>query len=151
MEVENRNMEIINALTSKDSKNACAFAEKIAEESIFTDKWYEYFDLFASLLNHKNSFVRNRAFLVLSANAKWDKNDKFSFVLPEFISHITDEKPISARQCIKALEQIAEYKPQYKDRILSALNNADLREYKDSMRPLLEKDIAKTVEKISKL
>lgn len=35
-------------------------------------------------------------------------------------------------------------KPQYIPRILSALQDADLSQYKDSMRPLIEKDIAET-------
>lgn len=35
-------------------------------------------------------------------------------------------------------------KTQYIPRILSCLRGADLSKYKDSMRPLLEKDIAET-------
>ena len=64
-------------------------------------------------------------------------------------SDITDEKPITARQCIKALAQVGVAKPQYIPRILSCLQGADLSKYKDSMRPLIEKDIAET-EKILK-
>lgn len=35
-------------------------------------------------------------------------------------------------------------KPQYISRILSCLGSADLSKYKDSMRPLIEKDIEET-------
>ena len=35
-------------------------------------------------------------------------------------------------------------KPQYIPRILFCLQSADLSKYKDSMRPLIEKDIAET-------
>ena len=59
----------------------------------------------------------------------------------EYLSHITDEKPISARQCIKSLAQIGTSKHKYIPSILEALENADLSKYKDSMRPLIEKDI----------
>ena len=53
-----------------------------------------------------------------------------------------DEKPITARQCIQALAQVCLAKPQYIPQILSCFHNADLSKYKDSMRPLIEKDMA---------
>lgn len=131
-------------LTLKDDKYACALADKIISESQETDEWYEYFDDFASLLSHPKSFVRNRALYILATNAQWDEENRFDFILPDFLAHITDEKPITARQCIKALAQVGAAKPQYIPRILSCLQGADLSKYKDSMRPLIEKDIAET-------
>ena len=135
---------IIASLTAKDNKHACATAEKIISESQESDEWYEYFDEFAALLNHPKSLVRNRAIHILAANAKWDTENRFDFILSDFFSHITDEKPITARQCIKALVQIGSEKPQYITRILLALQEADLSEYKDSMRPLIERDMEET-------
>ena len=131
-------------LTVKDDKYACALADKIIAESRETDEWYEYFDDFASLLNHPKSLVRNRALYILAANAQWDTENRFDAVLPAYLSHITDEKPITARQCIKALAQVGLAKPQYIPAILSRLQGADLSKYKDSMRPLIEKGIAET-------
>ena len=52
--------EILLKLTSKDDKYAYAIADKIISESQDSDEWYEYFDDFASLLNHPKSLVRNR-------------------------------------------------------------------------------------------
>lgn len=136
--------DIITKLTSKNDKLACAFADKIISESQETDEWYPYFDDFASLLNHPKSLVRNRMLYILAANAQWDDEDRFDSVMPEYLTHITDEKPITARQCIKALAQIGLAKPKYVPVILSSLENADLSQYKESMRPLIEKDIADT-------
>lgn len=132
---------IISELTSKNDKYACAIADKIISESKETDKWYEYFDDFAVLLSHTKSLVRNRAFCILAANIKWDDENRFDVYLEEYLSHITDEKPISARQCIKSLAQIGKSKDKYIPSILEAFQNADLSKYKDSMRPLIEKDI----------
>ena len=109
---------IIEKLTTKDDKCACALADKIISESQKTDEWYEYFDDFASLLDHPKSLVRNRALYILAANAKWDENNRFDSIISDFIAHITDEKPITARQCIKALAQVGTAKPQYIPRIL---------------------------------
>jgi len=137
-------LDIIATLTSKDAKYACAIADKIISESQETDEWYEYFDDFASLLNHPKSLVRNRVLYILAANVQWDDEKRFDLIISDFLSHITDEKPITARQCIKALAQIGQTKRRYIPMILSALRSADLSKYKDSMRPLIERDIAET-------
>ena len=136
--------EIIAKLTQKEDKSAYAFADRIIAESRERDTWYEHFDAFASLLNHPKSLVRNRALHILAANARWDTENLFDAVLPEFLSHVTDEKPITARQCIQALAQVGLAKPQYIPQILDRFHSADLSGYKDSMRPLIEKDMAKT-------
>ncbi|MDY4067438.1 hypothetical protein [Bullifex sp.] len=134
--------DIIAKLIAKDDKYACAIADKIISESQDTDEWYEYFDEFASLLNHPKSLVRNRVLYILATNAQWDNENRFDAIISEYIAHVTDDKPITARQCIKALAQIGVAKPQYIPRILLCLHEADLSKYKDSMRPLIEKDMA---------
>ena len=138
------NDSIIAKLTAKDDRYACAFADQIITESQQTDAWYKYFDDFASLLDYPKSLVRNRVLYILAAIAQWDEENRLDSILPDFLAHITDEKPITARQCIKALAQVGQAKPQYIPRILSCLRDADLSKYKDSMRPLIEKDIVQT-------
>ena len=145
------NKAVIDELTARDDRSACALAEQIIAESRKTAEWYPYFGEFAALLDHPKSLVRNRALRILAANAKWDKENKFDAIMGEYLSHITDEKPITARQCIKALAQIAEAKPQYIPMILAALHSADLSQYKDSMRPLIEKDIAEAERSLTAL
>ena len=137
-------------LTSKDDKCAYTFAERIISESRETSKWYGCFGEFASLLKHPKSLVRNRALTILAANAQWDTENKFDGILTEYLSHMTDEKPITARQCIRSLAEVGAAKPHLIPEILSALRNADLAHYKDSMRPLLEKDIGETIESLRK-
>ena len=131
-------------LSATDDSAACAFADRIISESRETDAWYDDFGEFAALLNHPKSLVRNRALHILAANAQWDEAGRFDAILPDFLAHITDDKPITARQCVQALATVGLAKPQYCSRILSALRSADLSKYKDSMRPLIEKDIAET-------
>ena len=136
--------EIVAKLTAKDDKYACAIADKIISESQDSDEWYVYFDTFASLLNHPKSLVRNRVLHILAANAQWDDENRFDTILDNYLAHITDEKPITARQCIKALAQVGIAKPQYIPRILFCFHSADLSKYKDSMRPLIENDMEET-------
>lgn len=143
------NSDVIDLLTAKDS-SACDFAGVIISESHESNKWYCHFDDFASLLDYPNSFVRNRIVYILAANAKWDVDNKFHTIIDRFLVHISDEKPITARQCIKALAEVGENKPNLIPRILFALDHADLSKYKDSMRPLIENDIKETKEKLGK-
>ena len=77
--------DIISKLTSKDDKYACAIADKIISESQDTDEWYEYFDEFASLLNHPKSLVRNRVLYILSANAQWGDENRFDAIISDYL------------------------------------------------------------------
>lgn len=138
----------IACLTGKDAKAAYAFALQITAESRKSDIWYPYIDQFAALLSCKNSLVRNRAICILAANARWDTDGKFDALLEEFLSHVTDKKPVTARQCIAALPEIAAAKPELVPRIRAALTQADLSGYPDSMRPLVLKDIVAALQKM---
>lgn len=142
------NETVVTKLTAKDNKYACAFADKITAESRESDEWYRFLDDFVALLDHPKSLVRNRALSILAANARWDVKNRFGTILPDILVHITDEKPITARQCIKALAGIGSAKPQYIPAILSGMRNADLSNYGDSMRPLIEQDMAETEGKL---
>lgn len=141
--------DVLEKLTSKDDQAACAYSGNIISESRETNVWYGCFDEFASLLSHPNSYVRNRVVYILAALARWDDENRFDAIMPEYLSHITDEKPITARQCVKALAEVGQSKPDLVPQILSALKNADLTKYRDSMRPLIEKDIRETVRQLS--
>ena len=143
-------MEILAGLTDKNDKAACALAERIVAESRETNAWYEYLDDFAALLEHPKSYVRNRALHILAANARWDAENRLDAVLPTFLSHIPDDKPITARQCVQALAELGTAKPQYIPEILRSLESADLSKYRDSMRPLIERDIAETAAALKK-
>lgn len=94
---------------------------------------------------------RTRELTLLACNFKWDKDNKIDEIIDKYLKHITDVKPITARQCIKLLPTIAENKPELKDNIVSALQKADISFYDDSMQPLIYKDIQKSLKEIQKL
>ncbi len=57
-------------------------------------------------------------------------------------------KPVTARQCIQLLPMIVKDKPELKNDIYSALQKADISFYEDCMRPLVYKDIQKSLKEI---
>ena len=61
---------------------------------------------------------------------------------------MTDVNPITTRQCVAALPEVAEAKPELIPRIQAALKQADLSGYPDSMQPLILKDIVAALQRI---
>ena len=99
--------DIIAKLTAKNDKYACAIADKIISESQDTDKWYEFFDAFASLLNHPKSLVRNRVLYILSANAQWDDENRFDAIISDYLSHEYNHQGLPDRISLSAEYQRA--------------------------------------------
>lgn len=144
-------IDLIEKLHSKNSRfayNAMTLLQCISETS---DEAYGFFDVFANMLANENSYIRNRGIILIACNAKWDKENKINKIIDEYLSHISDEKPITSRQCIKYLTMVAEYKPELRRQILNALSCADPSVYSDSMAPLVCNDIDKAVKQITSM
>lgn len=142
---------LVNGLVNSDDKQAYICLKKLENESYKSSIIYPFFDVFAAMINSENSYVRTRGIILISANAQWDIDYKIDELLDEYLKHIADDKPITARQCIKALPSIAKYKPDLKQDILNALHLANPTKYKESMQPLVFKDIQKCIKDIEKL
>ena len=143
--------ETFELLFDKNNKVAYKALQELQKESEETDHVYPYMDRLSDMLNSDNSYIRTRGLILIAYNAKWDKDYKIDEVIDDYLKHITDVKPITARQCIKLLPVIAENKLELKNDILSALQKADISFYDDSMQPLVYKDIQKVLKEIQKL
>ena len=143
--------ETFELLFDKNNKVAYKALQELQKESEETDHVYPYMDRLSDMLNSDNSYIRTRGLILIAYNAKWDKDYKIDEVIDDYLKHITDVKPITARQCIKLLPVIAENKLELKNDILSALQKADISFYDDSMQPLVYKDIQKALKEIRKL
>jgi len=142
--------EKIDLLAGKDQYAGHEACTDLLAESRRSDAVYLYMDRFAEMLDSKNSYARTRALLLVAANAKWDTSGKIDALIDRYLTHILDKKPITSRQCIQALPELAASKPELKEKILRTLETADLSQYKDTMRPLIEKDLASAAEQIKK-
>ncbi len=138
-------------LFDKNNNIAYKALQELQKESEETDCVYPYVDRLSDMLDSDNSYIRTRGLTLLAYNAKWDKDYKIDEIIDKYLKHITDVKPITARQCIKLLPIIAEYKPELKNDILSALHKANISVYDDNMQPLVYKDIQKALKEIQKL
>ncbi|MCI9456159.1 MAG: SufBD protein [Oscillospiraceae bacterium] len=143
--------ETFELLFDKNNNIAYRALQNLQKESQETDCVYPYMDRLSDMLDSDNSYIRTRGLTLLAYNAKWDKDYKIDEIIEKYLKHITDVKPITARQCIKLLPLVATYKPELKNDILFALHKADICVYEDSMQPLVYKDIQKALKEIQKL
>lgn len=143
--------ETFELLFDKNNNVAYKALQELQKESEETDCVYPFIDRLSDMLDSDNSYIRTRGLTLLAYNAKWDIEYKVDEIIDEYLKHITDVKPITARQCIKLLPIIAKHKPELKNDILSALNKANISIYDYSMQPLVYKDIQKALKEIKKL
>ncbi len=139
---------LVEGLQSGDSKYAYQCLKRLESKSRSSNIIYPFLETFAEMLEDPNSYIRTRALLLIAANARWDEENKIAQIIDRYLKHIHDEKPITARQCIRALPLIARHKPDLKAGIVSALRKANLSGYPESMRPLLLKDLQKALREI---
>lgn len=133
--------KLVQALTGSNDRYAYACLKELLMQSENSDAVFAYFDRFAAMMSAQNSYRRTRGLLLIAANAQWDTGGKVQAVLAEYLCHITDEKPITARQCIGALPQLVAGQPALAPAVLQALQTAKP-QYADSMQGLVQRDIA---------
>ncbi len=143
--------ETFERLFDKNNTTAYKALQALQKMSGQSDCVYPYMDQLCEMLDSGNSYIRTRGLVLIACNAKWDRDYKVDEVIDLYLRHITDCKPITARQCIKLLPTIAKYKPELKEDIVSALRKADPSIYADSMQPLVYQDLQRSLKEIGKL
>ncbi len=143
--------ETFELLLDKNNNVVYKALQLLQKESEERNCVYPYMHRLSDMLDSENSYIRTRGLTLLAYNAKWDKDNKIDEIIDKYLKHITDIKPNTARQCIKLLPIIAEYKPELKNDILSALHKANISIYGDSMQSLVHKDIQKALNEIQSL
>lgn len=133
--------DIMKILQDKDDKKAYALLKDIGAKSATSEEYYSYFDDFAGLMNVKSSYVRIRGFTLCCAQARWDESGKLQNVLPSTFALLHDDKPIVVRQCLAALHEVILYRSELCEAIKAELETINVSKYKDSMSPLIKKDI----------
>lgn len=139
----------INGLTDHNDKEAYNCLKELEAKSSSSSGVYPFFDTFVTMLDNDNSYIRTRGILLIAANARWDIGNKIDKIIDKYLKCITDEKPITVRQFIKALPAIAKYKPGLRKVIETALNQTNLSSYQENMQSLILKDIQKALNDIS--
>ena len=128
-------------LRCPNNRDAYRALQSLQEASDLDDAVYAHIDTFIEMMHDSSSYVRTRGLTLIACNAKWDEAGRIDEIIDEYLNHVTDDKPITARQCIKSLLKLFEAKPHLVPRIASSLRHADISRFADSMRPLFQNDI----------
>ena len=137
---------LLSMLTAKDTKQAYgAFLEleRLSEE---TDDLYPFTEQFAEMVLDKAWAVRCRGFRLFCKQARWDGDGVIDRHLDRKLAILEDEKPTAVRQALAALLDMAPYKPELWPVIRQRVEAMDWNRYKDSMAPLIQKDIQRLLD-----
>lgn len=134
---------MLSMLTAKDTKQgygALLELERLSEES---DNLYPYTERFVEMVYDQAWAVRCRGFRLFCKQARWDEGGVIDRYLDRALDILEDEKPTAVRQALAALLDLVPYKKKLWPVIQERVEAMDLSRYKDSMAPLIEKDIQK--------
>ncbi len=135
-------MDIIAGLQSKDNNEAYQLLHLLEQRSAESDELYVCLEDFTSLLKSGSAFARVRGFRLACAQAPWDTEGRLDRELDTPLNMLDNAKSTAVRQYLSALSVVIRCKPGLRARIGAKLDAMDLSEYKDSMRRLIEGDIA---------
>ena len=143
--------DIIQALQDKDDKRAYELSKELIALSASAPELYGLFDDFLKLLSHKSSFVRTRGFALCCAQARWDEQGKLAAALTVMLSALQNEKPTAVRGCIATLKDAVCLRPELGAELKKWAESFDTSNYKDSMAPLIDRDLISLLKLIDEL
>ena len=143
--------DIIQALQDRDDKRAYELSKELINLSASSPELYGLLDDFLKLLSHKSSFVRTRGFALCCAQARWDEQGKLAAALPVMLSALQNEKPTAVRGCIAALKDAVRLRPELGAELKKWAESFDTSMYKDSMAPLIDRDLISLLKLIDEL
>ena len=132
---------LLSMLTAKDSKQGYGAFLELAHLSEESDDLYPYTERFAEMVSDRAWAVRCRGFRLFCKQARWDDDGVLDRCLDRALVILEDEKPTAVRQALAALLDVVPYKRELWPVIRGRVEAMDLNRYKDSMAPLIQKDI----------
>lgn len=136
--------KLISGLCDPDNGKAYALTLSMLSRSAASDELAGAIPALLPLLSHSSSYVRIRAFQLITAQARWGALT--SEDLDTLLALLRTDKPAAVRQYLAALQTPAQAQPSLRDQLRAGLQTMDLSRFRDSMRPLIERDIAALTE-----
>lgn len=133
--------QIVEWLSEKDNKIRYQALLLLQSRSLYCDDVYSFWDIFKAKLKSENSYQRSIGLMLIADNTKWDKDNKLDDTIDEYLELLNDEKPITIRQCIQALDKIVPYKKHLNLKIAGKLMDINILSLKETMQKLILIDI----------
>jgi len=142
--------QLVEWLSEKDDAVRYPSFLLLKYRSLDFDDVYNFWDAFCEKLRSENSYQRSIGLMLIAENAKWDKDDRLDAIIDEYLLHLNDEKPITIRQCIQALQKIIPFKNHLHMKIANKLMAIEISNVKETMRKLVLIDILSVLAMIRK-
>ncbi|MEN6594464.1 MAG: GNAT family N-acetyltransferase [Clostridiaceae bacterium] len=113
----------------------------LRERSAIASDVFPFWQTFLDKLKSENSYQRSIGLMLISENARWDTEGKTATALDAYFAGLTDEKPITVRQCVQGLKPIVSFHPELGGIVSERLISLDLTAIKETMRKLVLQDI----------
>lgn len=134
-------MDIRGILCAKDTKDSYPLFLQMEQQAGEDPALFMEYPLYLEMLESKSSYQRVRGFRMLCAVAKWDEAGVIQGHLSRILAQLQDEKPTAVRQCLAVLPTLVRGRPELAADVCEKVSKLDLSGYKDSMRPLIRKDV----------
>ena len=140
-------MDIREILCAKDTKGSYPLFLQLEQQALEAPELFQEYPLYLHMLKNENSYLRVRGFRMLCAAAKWDSQGVISENLPIILAQLEDKKPTAVRQCLAALPALLQGRPELTARVREKVLGLELSGYRDSMRPLIRRDVEAFLDK----
>ncbi len=118
---------------------------KASEEK--PELFYKYWNDFAELLNHKNSYHRDIGLTIIGNLTKVDEKNLFSSIFDKYIEHFNDDKFMTAQCFVQSMKKILKNKNEYAEKIIEVFLDIDNRcTYVEKQKELLKSDIIEVLD-----
>ncbi|MDO4501143.1 MAG: hypothetical protein Q4B60_07725 [Erysipelotrichaceae bacterium] len=134
-------MDVIDGLKDKDDNKAHALLKEMLIECSKSDFYYGHFNDFLEMLNDRKSYVRVRAFSLICALSRWDRNKLINQNIDNILNILNDDKAFVVRKALEALKEVLLFKNELEAVVRKRVLEININRFKDSMSPLIKKDI----------
>lgn len=131
----------INLLVDKNLMAGYNYLLELEHRIEFGNELYPFYGEFLKLVHFDKSYGKVRGFRLCCSLAKWDTDNLIDNSIDELLSVMDDDKPTNIRQYLMALHTVILFKPHLSDKIIKVLEAIDLSKFKETVKPLIEKDI----------
>lgn len=141
---------ISELLTNKDIMvyYHCYYIVSKASE-IKPELFYDYWDEFVELINHKNSYHRDIGLTIIANLVTVDEKHYFDNILKDYLNHMNDEKFMTAQCCVKNLTKIVKSREDSRGKIIETLLAVDKKTpYSKKQKELLKCDILEVFDEV---
>lgn len=111
--------------------------------------FYQYWNDFAALLHHPNSYHRDIGLTVIANLTAADSRQRFPGIMEDYLSHINDVKFMTAQCMVRNAKKIIRHQPALREPIIAFLMGVDDRcNYPDKQMALLKCDIIEVLDEV---